>query len=945
MIRKLLLIFLFPGIIYGQKQVYIPNEWKQPGGLDYSFSRSKQSANFIVFWGPLAGTDPTKAPSNIDFDPQNILNTAEDLYDFYIDSLKFLPDTGLLAKNKIILVMLNTWTNYDGWAYGGNYDGVVGAMWMHPDAASSGPTLAHEFTHTLQNYTWMMYPGHGFINNSYVGFIWETHAEFMALQKYKSVALEFDMARWLNTYQFHWGSTRHHYQAFVFLQFIKELDGLEMINRMWRESIIGEHPLETYKRLKGINQEQLDDLFGQYAMRNVSWDYEIGSLLRERVSTLNEVFVTHKTIEPEAIDTISGWYKIQEHLAPQDYGYNIIRLYPEEVKACGKRIVHLNFKGHVDPNAGSGWRYGFVALKNDSTARYSEIYKTDKEVAFIMEPDETELYLVVLGAPTEQHNYIWEAGFPKIYRYPYEFRIENVKPEGFQKDYRKPNPGIPGKLHSNGGGFVANTATVASTAYVGPKAQVLNNAKVQNNARIEDLAIIKNAAVINQNAVVSGTSIIGEVAQVTGNAKVRQQSRIYGNSVISGNAIIEGNTTLFNTQVYEQAKLSDNTFCWGANLHGDIKLGGDAEFFQECSNGTYFQFESAYDRNCDGLDNHPANLDINTPHPNFSNSEMDFNSTINCEGIAPKVSMDTVKICMGQYYYFNGDTLSQTGVYPSDFKNTAGNDSLVILHLYVGITSFTKIETSVCQGSSYQFNNQLLNLSGDYSANFKNQENCDSIILLHLEVTPIKSTSLDLEVCEDIIYDQNGNVITTPGLYQYFYTTSSGCDSMVNLSVSFPFSNAFIYQKNDTLLISETAVSYQWIDCSTGLEISGANKDFYIPEKSGSYKVILTSDSCSKAIPCFDIVISDTKSLIDDSDWSVYPNPTLEMCKVKLYKTLGKVIDIQLFDILGRKLVSDIIANDNDSKALNLEFLKPGVYTIRLTIDGLVSSSKSLIIE
>ena len=88
-----------------------------------------------------------------------------------------------------------------------------------------------------------------------------------------------------------------------------------MINRLWSESIIGEHPLETYKRLKGISQDDLNDLFSEYAMRNVTWDYEIGSLLRERVSTINQVFIAHQTIIPEIIDTSRNWYRIQNHLA------------------------------------------------------------------------------------------------------------------------------------------------------------------------------------------------------------------------------------------------------------------------------------------------------------------------------------------------------------------------------------------------------------------------------------------------------------------------------------------------------------------------------------------------------------------------------------------------------------------------------------------------------
>jgi hypothetical protein len=61
-----------------------------------------------------------------------------------------------------------------------------------------------------------------------------------------------------------------------------------MINRMWNESNIGEHPLETYKRLKGINQQSLNDLFGDYAMRNVTLGLcHRRSVARTRVETLD----------------------------------------------------------------------------------------------------------------------------------------------------------------------------------------------------------------------------------------------------------------------------------------------------------------------------------------------------------------------------------------------------------------------------------------------------------------------------------------------------------------------------------------------------------------------------------------------------------------------------------------------------------------------------------
>ena len=87
--KFLLCIFLIvPFSLVAQKEIYIPVEWQQ-GSLDYSLDRSAESENFIVFWGPLAGLDPTQAPSEIAFDPQTILNTAEELYKFYIDTIQF----------------------------------------------------------------------------------------------------------------------------------------------------------------------------------------------------------------------------------------------------------------------------------------------------------------------------------------------------------------------------------------------------------------------------------------------------------------------------------------------------------------------------------------------------------------------------------------------------------------------------------------------------------------------------------------------------------------------------------------------------------------------------------------------------------------------------------------------------------------------------------------
>ncbi|MDP6630272.1 MAG: DUF6055 domain-containing protein [Kiritimatiellia bacterium] len=59
---------------------------------------------------------------------------------------------------------------------------------------------------------------------------------------------------------------------------------------------------------------------------------------------------------------------------------------------------------------------------------------------------------------------------------------------------------MKGKHHPNGGGWVADTATVADTAYVGPNAMVLDEAKVLDDAVIEDSVIVYGNAIFKDSA-------------------------------------------------------------------------------------------------------------------------------------------------------------------------------------------------------------------------------------------------------------------------------------------------------------------------------------------------------------------------------------------------------------------------------------------------------------
>jgi len=79
---------------------------------------------------------------------------------------------------------------------------------------------------------------------------------------------------------------------------------------------------------------------------------------------------------------------------------------------------------------------------------------------------------------------------------------------------------VPAHRHPNGGGWVADSATVAPTARVGEHASVSGHAIVSGYAVIGEQAIVSGHASVGEQAIVSGHAIVGGRAIVSGRAIV-----------------------------------------------------------------------------------------------------------------------------------------------------------------------------------------------------------------------------------------------------------------------------------------------------------------------------------------------------------------------------------------------------------------------------------------
>ena len=98
--------------------------------------------------------------------------------------------------------------------------------------------------------------------------------------------------------------------------------------------------------------------------------------------------------------------------------------------------------------------------------------------------------------------------------------------------------------------------------------------------------------------------------------------------------------------------------------------------------------------------------------------------------------LDTIVICAEDSTLIFGNWQSQPGNYFDTLQNAQGNDSINIIRLDAYPSYHTYDTITICEGESFFFNGQLLDATGLYHANFQSVQGCDSIGELSLTVIP-----------------------------------------------------------------------------------------------------------------------------------------------------------------------------------------------------------------
>ncbi len=528
--------------------------WQAPAEGSDGHPLRDQSEHFALYWhasdpdggGPLQGLGSPPSQSAID----SAFDTLEDIWDTYFGDPIYFPEPYCNSSTKWkAAVHLDDY--YPLW--GGGWGGDKMGLWVNNGTLSDRWGLAHEFMHGVQSTT-QAFPDCGGV----ACWIFESHANWMPHQIYRNDVHCSELL--VNAPHLYYGNTRDRYCNWQFFEFIKDKYCYEAVNDMWAYVAPNgqRDPWQKLMLSRGWDIERLNDEFGEWAMHNISWDYknppptagdDQGAQFRSSYGSMiepgNRPERSNRIARLESLD--EDWAQNRRFVspyywAPQRWGYNIVRLFPEQ----GETEVQVTFRGVTQSGANSDWRWGLVATDSGvTTSRYSQLQSgADGSLNFCIDSGEN-LFLVVTATPTEYVKIPWTnpgdgPAYPSLYRYPYMVQLSGAWPEGFENGQIGPCPSGT-ERHANGGGCAI--PGTASSVYVGPYARVIGGT-VNGDARIEDQATVARGTV--SGGTVGALSIIGTARSgftVSGSPTVRTTFLPlgwFGGTSVNGSATLVG---------------------------------------------------------------------------------------------------------------------------------------------------------------------------------------------------------------------------------------------------------------------------------------------------------------------------------------------------------------------------------------------------------------------
>ena len=116
-----------------------------------------------------------------------------------------------------------------------------------------------------------------------------------------------------------------------------------------------------------------------------------------------------------------------------------------------------------------------------------------------------------------------------------------------------------------------------------------------------------------------------------------------------------------------------------------------------------------------------------------------------------------------------------------------GNACMVTDDIHFSIISIDSIRETICYGETYSgWNLVNLDSAGLYISHYISSTGCDSLVYLTLSIHPqVDTTRINTYICKGEVYDPNGFNETAEGFYIRTTPNINGCDSVITLNLSY----------------------------------------------------------------------------------------------------------------------------------------------------------------
>jgi hypothetical protein len=410
----------------------------------------------------------------------------------------------------------------------------------------------------------------------------------------------------------------------------------------------------------------------------------------------------------------------------------------------------------------------------------------------------------------------------------------------------------------------------------------------------------------------------------------------------NGGATCTGNNVTFTITVLPCASaltantIANQSYCSG-NSSNVIQITGNATSYSWSTNNPSTGLSPS---GIDVIPSFVANNSSNSPITSTITITPIFTSNgLSCTGNAQNFLItvypasttynQTASNC--DYYTWNGNTYTQSGIYQYQGTSALGCDSIVNLDLTIFKSFYDIQDVTSCGAYTWAVNNQTYTQSGTYNFQTFTTAGCDSTITLNLTVGNSTSGNEIVETCNSFTW--NGNVYTNSGTYTAFLQNSFGCDSTATLDLTIlnvPNSPMVSVSNDVTLSIpAQNNANYQWASCPGFIPISGATANAYTVTSSGEYAVIVSNSCGADTSECLTVDLSNVTEMLE-SEIKIYPNPTIDVFTLEVSDAfIGS--EYFITDLLGRLVFKGEINSSNCK--ISLEEMARGSYYLSLSIE------------